>query len=243
MNDNFNIPVPVLDNPHWRVVFRPSTFENSRIQSISRLKELVEQNQVRLRGWDFPHMGGSEERGTGNNWIASWSTFRSHIEYWRFFQSTQFVYLSSVREKTEQEWDTKLRREFHSRQLNEEQIDAIPGFFSLTNFIYTITEYFEFASRLCQASIYSEPIEITIELKKIRNFTLTASWDRALYELYQATEDDLGNSWSFEPTELIAASNEASLETIVWFLERFGWVGMKTEVLRKDQENFLGGRL
>lgn len=240
-----SLPVPVLDGPHWRVVFRPSIFVDNKIQSISRLKEIVEQNQVRLRGWYFPHMGRPENQGAGNNWIASWSESGGHLEYWRLFQSSQFIYLSSVREKTEKEWDTKLRKEFrpHLPRLNDGRMGEIPGFFSIPNFIYTITEFFEFASRLCQAGVYTETFGVTVELKNIKGFALTADSSRAWFNLYQATEYELGNMWQFEPAELIAKSNEASLNTIIWFFERFGWMDLNSEVLRNDQENFLTGRL
>lgn len=246
MNTNVKLHVPVLEHPHWRVLFRPITFESERIPSIGKLWEIVNHNQVRIRGWDFPQTGRYEEQETGTTWIGCWSDFMGHFEYWRFYQSSQFIYLSSVREKTETRWDTKLREDFisHQKYLDSNQRDNIPGFFSVDNFIYTVTEFFEFAARLCQTGIYSEPVEITIELHNILGFILTSDWwKRPLRSLYRATQDDLGKTWKYEPSELIAQSNEASLNTIVWFFERFGWRDLRPEILRNDQESFLSGRL
>jgi hypothetical protein len=134
-----DLPVPVTQYPHWRVLFRPESYERERIARLADCLRIVERSQVRLRGWDFPHVSHRpEERGTGENWVASWSSFMGHLEYWRFYQSTQFVYLGSVRESTEPEWDQRLRREAQSHfGYLEFDVNNVPGFFSIRNFIYT----------------------------------------------------------------------------------------------------------
>jgi hypothetical protein len=171
------LPVPVRDYPHWRVTYRPATYEENRIATLSECFETVSKNRVSFRGWDFPHMpSGSDDVAYGDHWVAAWSDFMGHLEYWRFYQSTQYLYLGSVREVTEKGWAEKLRATQHF--INDEDLAAAPGFLSITNFTYNVTEIFEFAARLAQASIYREPVEITIRLTGIQGFILAADPNR-----------------------------------------------------------------
>jgi hypothetical protein len=57
-----------------------------------------------------------------------------------------------------------------------------------------------------------------------------------------ASEDDIGKTWAVESADLVAASVEKSLDAVIWFLERFGWLSPHVEVVRKDQRDFLEGR-
>lgn len=245
MKNAIELPVPVLSCPRWRIRYRPETFQPDKVQTLRELGEIVDRNRVRLRGWDFPHRSHRvEEQGRGSNWIASWSSFGGHFEYWRFYQSTQFLYLGSVREVTDDGWHQKLRSEFgaHLSYRTDLDVATIPGFFSIENLIYTVTEYFEFAARLCQAEIYGGTLELTIQLHGIQGFALTTGLDRAWMHVYQATEDELTKSWKISTSDLVAASSELSMNAIVWFFERLGWVDCNRGGLREDQAKFLAGR-
>jgi hypothetical protein len=110
MSSEFQLPVPVLAGPHWRVNIRPERYEAGAIVSLGECFSVVERAAVRLRGWPYPAVSrNSEERDQGTNWVASWCSFRGHSEYWRFYQSKQFLHLFAVREATESAWAEKLR--------------------------------------------------------------------------------------------------------------------------------------
>lgn len=239
------LPVDVLDYPHWRVNFRPQEHVEEAIPSLGQCFQIIEKNRVRLRGWDYPHLSNREnERGQGTNWVASWSSFMGHREYWRFYQSTQFLHLFSVREATEEGWRGKLQAQTASHLSHMERInwDEVPGFISLPNFIFCATEIIEFAARLCQAEVYKGEVDITIQLNRVKGFVLTTEWGRAWYEYYAASEDSLGKTWRIDSGGLIADSAQHSLDVVVWFFERFGWLNPSTEVLRKDIDDYLRGR-
>lgn len=242
---DIELPVPITYHPHWRVLFRPQSYERERIPRLADCMRIIGRNQVQLRGWDFPHISHrQEEKGTGTNWVASWSDFMGHLEYWRFHQSTQFLYLGSVRERTEPGWDEKLRQQAqsHFRRLGFDAANA-PGFFHLHNFIYTVTEYFEFASRLCQAEVYEGSLELSIALRGTEGYVLTTGPDRVWYELHRSPSQDIGNTWTLSTTDLVTKAKDKSLEAIVWFFERFGWMELSPEVLKSEQESFLAGKL
>ncbi len=245
MIEKDDLPVSVHQFPHWRVIFRPLEYNEQLIPTLGKCFEVVEKNKLSLRGWDYPHLSRRDtERGQGNNWVASWSDFMSHYEYWRFYQSGQFIHLFSVREATETEWRKKLESELSSHLSHMSDVDwkSVPGFLSIINFIYSVTEIFEFAARLCQSQVYTGSVNITIELKGIKGFVLTAPWERAWRNYYAASEDVLKNSNTYESDRLIATSREAALKTIVWFFERFGWLDPPENMISQDQEKLIKGR-
>jgi hypothetical protein len=237
------LPVPVLRGPHWRVNFSLDEYKGELIPTLKKCFEIVEKNKLSLRGWDYPHLSNFDtERGVGNNWVASWSDFMGHLEYWRLYQSGQFLHLFSVGEATRPEWRQKLQSQMRRLSFMQNiDWENVPGFISILNFIYTMTEIFEFASRLCQAEVYKGILNIDIRLKGIKGFVLSAEGIWRNY--YSATDNEIGSSWSFESDFLVAKSADQALNTIAWFFERFGWLSPSINVFRQDQENFLKGRI
>ena len=218
------LPVPVRKYSHWRVLLRPGVYAEERITTLKECWAVVEQNRVRLRGWDYPHVSSEDsERAHGPNWVASWSDFMERYEYWRLFQSGQFVQLFSVREATETAWREKLKQltKGHLGYLKDVDLDGIPGHVHITNFLYSMTEIFEFAARLCQKGLYEGSLEVGVQLQGVKGFVLMTDWDRAWHSYYPASEDTIGRTWKLKADDLVADSSARSLEAILWFFERF----------------------
>src|SRR5436309_4044427 len=107
-----DIPVPVKDYPHWTVLFRPETYNPELIPSLTDCVRLVEKARVQLRGWDFPHLSNRDtDRSHGSNWTGSWASFEGQVEYWRLYQSGQFIHLAAVSEAVQQKWQEQLKRD------------------------------------------------------------------------------------------------------------------------------------
>jgi hypothetical protein len=240
------LSTPVNEFPFWRVIFRPESYVSDLIPTLTDCTKLVEKARVQLRGWDFPHLSNRDnERLHGSQWIGSGANFMGSVEYWRLFQSGQFVHYAAVREATESQWRAKLQKATisHLRHLRDIDWDSIPGYLSLVNLVYTITEYFEFAARICQAGVYRGVLDITLELNGANGFLLTTDWDRSWHQYCEASDDHLKKTW-YIPTEmLIAGSSEHSLTAIAWICECFGWMSPNLESLRGDQKKLLSGRL
>lgn len=241
-----SLPDQILHSPHWRVNFRPELYEAELIPSLAKCFELIEQTKVRLRGWDYPHLSNrSSQREQGVNWVASWSDFMGHKEYWRLYQSGQFINLFSIKEAAEKEWRIKLEEvtKGHLHHLKDIDWSKISGFISIINFLYTVTEIFEFGARLCQKGLYRGTVTITIELRAIKGFVLTTEGPRHWDSYYAANENVLGRTWFLKSDVLVAESAERSLKAVLWFFERFGWLSPPVETLRADQQSFLKGRV
>jgi hypothetical protein len=225
--------------PHWRVTLRPDRHEPELVPTLGELWAIVGRTKLSLRGWDYPHIDFAENQEQGSNWVASWSDFQGHKEYWRFYQSGQFVHLFTVREVTEPGWQDKLRnsaRVFIGPQARE----GSPTFISIGSFLWTVTEIFEFAARLAEVGVYREMVNVSIRLEGIANFALTET-DRHIHNLYRNTIDVLEKTWEIGSTDLLAKSSEHALSATVWFFERFGWLRPPLDSLRDEQEKLLKG--
>jgi hypothetical protein len=235
------LPLPILQTPHWRVNLRPEYYDYELIPSLSECFKLVEQNRVRLRGWFYPYLNSDrEKRAQESNWIASWEDI-VFMEYWRLYQSAQFLHLFRILEATSSE--SRERLESWKKQLltKSTNIDwsSVSGFISITNCVYNVTQIFEFAARLCNHGTYSGTITIAISLNNVKNFVLAAEPGRLGFKYCKANEDVLEHSWTVQSDVLVANSAEEALKAIVWFMERFGWFNPSLEVFKKDQQELL----
>jgi hypothetical protein len=242
-----SLPVPVTNFPYWKIVYRPEEYNPELIATHSDCIKLVEKARVQFRGWDFPHLPLSannvHESLRGSTWVGAWANFMGSIEFWQFFHSGQFVFYAAVREATEPEWREKLERSTQwLKNENERKLRAVPGFFSVINLIYTLTEYFEFAARLAQTELYRGRMSISLTLTGIKGYVLAEDgvhWRRRCV----ANENELERTWTFSTDAIIADSQAHSLKALVWLFECLGWMNPGVESIKKQQQNLVSGRL
>lgn len=242
----FPIYESIKENSHWRVLIRPDEYNEENTIPIEGIQKIIETTKVKLRGWDFPHIGNPpNDQSYGQNWFSSQSNFHGHIEYWRFYQSKQFIYLSTIRENVDKEWESKLRERAKTMFFveDDETIKSISGFISIDNFIYTITEFFTFLNNLCNRGIYNENVSINIELNGIENYTLITEPNKAWWNIYSAKENSLKYSNEYNISDLISNSDQYAMDVVKWFFIRFGWREINIEALISTQENFKKGLL
>ena len=122
---------------YWRVVIRPTTFQEKRIEQYADLFPIVDRNSVQLRGWDYPHVDHRNEPLRGADWVGQEHDWEEHIEVWQFYQSGLFVHYFAIWG----DWTDQSAR------------PAEPGWAPLQDieYLHTIVEFveiFEFAARL-----------------------------------------------------------------------------------------------
>jgi hypothetical protein len=105
-----------------------------------------------------------------------------------------------------------------------------------------VTEYFEFAARICQAGVYRGGLDVSLELTGIKGFVLTTDWERAWSEYRPATDDRLRKSWRLSSEMLVAGSAEHSMKAM-WLCQCFGWMSPNVEGIKRDQEKLMSGNL
>lgn len=215
------LPEKIITLPHWRVNYRPSIYKK-RLSDPQVAFDLVRKSLVRLRGWDYPYI--SQERSEQireQEYIASGCDWQGLIEYWRLYYSGQFIHLFTPRENA-----------FYDKT----------GFIDVPNTLYNIAEVVEFAARLAEKEIYQDSLQITIEIKNIKDYRLSAKdkpWWRGGYP---ATADTVGKTIEVNTSELLGQTAVITLDTIVYILKLFGWDNPPRDTLKNDLEKFLTGK-
>ncbi|MFA6583630.1 MAG: hypothetical protein WCS77_04965 [Elusimicrobiaceae bacterium] len=243
---NGKLPVAVVETPHWRVVIRPDLYKPERIKTLGACMNIIENTAVKLRGWHYPYVSAKpSELGHGKDCVASWTAERKHLEYWRFYQSGQFLHLFAIREIFEPRWQDVLKEHVQKKMGWDRNINwsDVRGYISIENFIYRMTEIFEFAARLATQEIYKGSLYVCVELKGVENFVLSSDSRSEWHGYYASVEDSLGFSWKLECREIISDSPRHAIRACMWFFERFGWLSPPPEVLKREQEIFLSRSL
>ncbi|MBA7602978.1 hypothetical protein ES703_10075 [subsurface metagenome] len=210
-------------DPHWEIIIRPFDFKKERITKLSECWNLMENCRVTLRGWDYPHVDRRQENSTlGEDWIASWcELFMGHQEFWKFFQSGQFIHYLSF-------WENSKREEAAKRAISNVLFapkDFKPsGYISVLSTLDTLTEIFKFTSCLANKGVFGGYVIMTLKMLGIKDHLLFM-WDpgRILHGCYSATQSLLEKQLTIDTPELISNSAEISLNTTLWFFERFKW--------------------
>ena len=55
---------------YWRVVIRPTMFEENHVPNHADLLPIIQRNSVQLRGWDYPHVDYQNPPLTGSDWVG-----------------------------------------------------------------------------------------------------------------------------------------------------------------------------
>jgi hypothetical protein len=214
LSPDVKLPVPVLSLPHWEVIIHPTKYESELIDSLKACFDLVEQTKVRLRGWDFPHLSHlPQERLRGNDSVGSWALFLGEVEYWRLYQTGQFIHLHALEEAISTEWRERTREMTRNSLSHRSDIDwsKVPGFISYLNCLYRLTEIFEFAARFCEKGVWKGSLSLSIHLKGIQGFVIAMDPRRNNIDYWVASENVIGRTWELETAELVADGKELSL--------------------------------
>jgi hypothetical protein len=223
----------MLDGPYWRILIRPALYNSDRVP-FAKLLPTLQQAQVLLRGWDFPHLSHLPEKNVREtHYVGTWDNFGNY-EYWRFYESAQLIHYHGVREQVDEGYRQKLE------DVHGADPSATKGYIDITNFLYTVTEAFVFAARLATLLRLDEIVHIELALRGITGFILGFSeHGRSLRGPYQWNGGELSNWWDVEARELKVDPGGYALKAVVWFFERFGWEDVNQRALADAQAVFL----
>ena len=231
--------------PKWKIIIRPKEYVRERVASIQELWAIVENVRIRRMGSDYPQLFRPDEyRLQGANWVGSWDDYEHEPQEWRLFQSSQFVQELGIRGS---HGGQKAKHEVWARDhlswRKDVRWDEVTGYVGTVTTVRTLTAAVEFATRLCRSEVISGTCEIVLRMSGIRGTMLTTDPRRVWHDVCIASEDVLEQTWSYAADELIADPITPPVEMSRWFFERFGWLSLADEVLRKDVEAFRTGRI
>ena len=212
---------------YWVVVIRPIQFDEERIRSLEECIRLVRECKVSLRGWDYPHIA-REGPVSGLDWVESSTDWECYKEFWRMYQSGQFVHFFGCRE----DWWSE------SSLSGPRTRDIEPGsVLSVLSTLFSITEIYEFAARLAEKNLFDDNLRLSVELHGMRNRKLTIlDPSRFLFEDYICAINDLPYSKIISVEDILGRGRDLALDHTLWILERFNWRSPHIKAtLREDQ--------
>jgi hypothetical protein len=228
---------------YWRINFEPLV-DSQKFKTLVGCREAVVNNSVSLRGWDYPHiprrMDDDDGMAAGKNYYEGWTDWWNHIEFWRMYQSGQFLHYFAVHEDwLELEgWDGLLGRAQKKPAVKPLEVLNVVG-----GVTYQITEVFQFLSRLAAAGVYDEGVRVSITVYKTEGRRLwTGDSNRHLWGEYKAHVEDIEFKKEFTRDEILANPKGCALEAILYVLTLFNWDNPSTDVINRDQETLINQR-
>ena len=231
-----NILHKIKSRGYWEVIIRPTRFEEERF-SLSECIQKVRECNVRLRGWDYPHVSSRHPPYIGGaDYWESMTDFNGHKETWRIYQSGQFVHLFGCHE----DWLGEPTLFFGPSKYAHIKPGSVLGVIMT---LYTVTEIYEFATRLAQKRLFNGTSFLSITLHGMKNRKLTFFDSRRyLPDEYICNIVDLKRpEKSIAVDELLGRGHEMALDHTIWILTRFKWLNPPKEILGTEQQKFLKG--
>lgn len=206
---------------HWRVNFRPAMPLDPQL-SFQQCFELVRDNAVSIRGWDYPHLSNRQDNeggsSRGNNFFENWCDWWGFYEFWRMYKSGQFLSYNALREDTKEEGRV--------------------GTLSILGTIYTMTEFVEFAYRLHRAGPYSEGIGLSIELRNTAGRILEVGPSRMpFFERKETTSEMIILERQISVDQLREDYQAIAIDLLIELFDYFGW-NPSREQIGADQSKF-----
>lgn len=199
----------------WTVDIRPITFTEKRIGNISRLYPLLQETQVMLRGWDFPHLDRHTQANIDIDYLWQESEWNNYLEAWRFYQSGQFGVVRAMAE----DW------------LDQSTLDSAPGGWQPGNrigvlsVIFQFTEVFQFAANLAHSEAGDEHMHIGVTVSGLQGralrFDSSGRWGFA--QEMKASLQELPYEIILPRDELLGQPREFALQPARELFRRFGW--------------------
>ena len=218
---------------YWKAIVRPTAFVERRVEQRSDLLPILEKNSVEIKGWGFPHIDRVLAMDEGLDWIGQ-ELVKNHIlEFWRFYQSGQFIHYFGMPE----DWTARPSPWLQSA-------DGVPRvMLEVGDVVLRFTEIFEFAARLAFTDAWNEGIHIEVVVDNIENhfLQLPELGSGKVTSIHQAGAPKMQYAKDLSREELIATAGELSLDPALQLFSCFGWkpgIGvirdLQTERLRRS---------
>ena len=214
----------IRERGYWRVVIRPTSFEEKHIPEYSELFRIVERNAVRLRGWDYPHIDYKSQPERGNDWVGQEFQWEDELEVWRLYQSGQFVHYFAIAE----EW----RDESSLRPPDQGWAWGRHMYYIST--VYSFLKIYEFAARLALSPAGGVIMHVEIELGNLKGRWLIPETIHQFGGEYRISLPTWNHAWEGAQTELIASPRELAALATRELFARFS-LDLGLDILKKLQ--------
>jgi len=208
--------------------------------SFQQLEDIVRKNQVRHRGFYYPHIA---DHSYGHfirrdNYYESEHHWGPHLDIWRFFKSGQFKQLLGLQEDR---WDDHAPL-FAKWDESMQKPRPEPKFLEPIMTILQLTEFFSFAYRLSVEESLPDNWEISIKCHEFQNRILQVRVNNreGFDRIYKANTDVITLNPIDTTSELLSQKHdEYAITKAMEIFDYFGWnhTSIPT-ILKKEQEEF-----
>jgi hypothetical protein len=203
----------IRERGYWHVLVRPTAFKRDLVPSLRELELAVESSIVQIRGWDYPHWPKQGVRRIEES-IEGSVDWEDHKEYWRAYESGQFVHFFAMREDWLGENSSLRRVPVEPRRV-----------LGYETTIHTFSEIFLFAARWTSKLGLGPEVLIRVSIYELAGRRLhTFDFGRVPFE--PARSAAVG-SFTYEklyaPSELIANPAELAVVPLRQLFEQFHW--------------------
>lgn len=219
----------IEEGAHWRVVVRPGGFSECLVPTLSELKTRILDSKVTLRGWDCPPIEREDLSVCGSTCVEAGAHHGWVREYWRFYQSGQFMHLCSYEE------------DLFGR---EGRFATMPlrALWAETT-LYRITELLVFSSRLALYETYSTGCHFLLRMTDTGDRELCLAEPRGRVAGHpKCQRPELENEWHWSEQQVLHEAAALAMQVVVWVFEQFNatpWM----PALEEDQRKLLERRL
>ncbi|MBA7713684.1 hypothetical protein ES703_122690 [subsurface metagenome] len=228
----------IKSTAHWRVNIRPTKFKKEKIGRLSDIKEVMEKCIVNLRGWPYPYFT-REEISNGIDYVEGKCDWKGIKEYWRFYQSAQFIHHFSLFENSER---GRIAIAHSAEPIGSKK--DLKGSLSIFSTLFKMTEIYEFSIRLAQKGIFEKGVYISIILRGIRNHRLIFFGnERFTFAPYISNIDEIPLESTLGVEELITKGHDRAIKDTIFLFERFNWDSPPIGILKEQQKKLLERRL
>ena len=176
----------IRERGYWRVVIRPTSFDEKHIAEHSELFRIVERKSVRLRGWDYPHIDYKSEPERGSDWVGQEFQWEDELEVWRLYQSGQFIHDFALAG----EW----RNELTIRAPEQGWTWGRHVYYIST--VYSLVEIYQFAAQLALSPAGNVIMHVEVEMANLKGRRLMPeSIHYPLAREYRITEPAWKHLW------------------------------------------------
>jgi hypothetical protein len=232
-----NTPTEILQLIHsagyWRVRIRASVFHPAQLRDKNDCQRLILQSAIATEGWQYPIASGRLTE-QGPDWIGEAANISVFIDYWRFYQSGQFIHHLAIRE------DHMVRTNLFNPHF------FVPGenkkYLAVTASICMLTDIIEFASRLAYRDVLAPRAVIDIELHKMAGRELTYLMPgRRLPRSFWFKDEVVSLGGEYKPEDLISRPADIAVELSMMLFNRAGWE-MPRALITEDQGRYTAYR-
>jgi len=240
----------ILKKGYWRVLIRPSisSYKKDRFK-LAELKEKIQECEVRLRGWYYPHFKGEDISAVSMDSFGGSCDWEAFVEYWEFSTSGQFAHIFSILEDQRLEKDPTIAQDIRKTQyFGKDKVEKIEKFIDAISIIYQVTEIFQFAANMAQLEENADvrDFDVDIELHDVKDRMLYLGDPRrgGFLEPYICRFDtnEIVLKNSYKTDDLIGQSDLKACEVILKIYSAFNWTSAQERMVREEQKKLLERR-